>query len=118
MYFALTSLSTVGFGDFYPLTNFERLLTAFVLLIGIMLFSYVLGELRFMMKRIRIMDSEIENIEQLERFFTLLRKFNYGNQISSNLQLVIREFLFKKWTYDKNNFLQTELDNIMMNQLP
>lgn len=63
MYFALTSLSTVGFGDFYPITDFERLLTSFVLLIGIMLFSYVLSELRFMMKRIKVMDSEIENIE-------------------------------------------------------
>lgn len=59
MYFALTSLSTVGFGDYYPITDFERLLTSFVLLIGVMLFSYVLSELRFMMTRINLMYSEI-----------------------------------------------------------
>lgn len=61
MYFALTSLSTVGFGDYYPINNFERLLTSFVLLIGVMLFSYVLSELRIMMNRIKLMDGEIEN---------------------------------------------------------
>lgn len=61
MYFALTSLSTVGFGDYYPINNFERLLTSFVLLIGVMLFSYVLSELRIMMNRIKLMDGDIEN---------------------------------------------------------
>ena len=61
MYFALTSLSTVGFGDYYPITDFERLLTSFVLLIGVMLFSYVLSELRLMMNRIKMMNGEIEN---------------------------------------------------------
>ena len=79
MYFALTSLSTVGFGDFHPKTDFERLITSFMLLVGVMLFSYVLSELKFMMTRIRMLDGEIENQEQLERFFTLLRKFNYSN---------------------------------------
>ena len=61
MYFALTSLSTVGFGDYYPITDFERLLTSFMLLIGVMLFSYVLSELRNMMTRIKMMNGEIEN---------------------------------------------------------
>ena len=85
MYFALTSLSTLGFGDFYPITDFERMLTSFVLLIGVMLFSYVLSELRMMMNKIMEMYGEIENQQQLEKFFTLLRKFNYGNQISVEL---------------------------------
>lgn len=53
MYFALTSLSTIGFGDFYPITDFERLLTSFVLLIGVMLFSYVLSELHLMILHIK-----------------------------------------------------------------
>ena len=45
MYFAFTSLSTVGFGDFYPVSDTERLLGSFVLLIGVAMFSYILGEL-------------------------------------------------------------------------
>lgn len=42
MYYALTSLSTVGFGDIYPVTSSERLVCGFMLLTGVSVFSYVL----------------------------------------------------------------------------
>ncbi|NQZ18997.1 MAG: hypothetical protein HRT44_07065, partial [Bdellovibrionales bacterium] len=29
MYWAFTTLSTVGFGDYYPVSNYERFLGAF-----------------------------------------------------------------------------------------
>lgn len=40
MYFAFTTLSTVGFGDYYPVSDTERLTGAFVLLFGVATFSY------------------------------------------------------------------------------
>lgn len=46
MYYALTSLSTTGFGDLYPKNDFERLVCSFMLLGGVTIFSYVLSELR------------------------------------------------------------------------
>ena len=42
-YFAFTSLSTVGFGDLHPRSDCERLITAFILLFGVAIFSYVMG---------------------------------------------------------------------------
>ena len=45
MYFAFTTLSTVGFGDYYPVSNTERLVGAFGMLFGVALFSYCAGEL-------------------------------------------------------------------------
>ena len=81
MYYALTSLSTIGFGDMHPITDFERLLCSAMLLNGVLLMSYVLSELRFMMKRILDIDGEIENEDNLDSFFVLLKKFNYGQMI-------------------------------------
>ena len=43
VYFAFTTLSTVGFGDYHPRSNAERLLCAFILLIGVAIFSYIMG---------------------------------------------------------------------------
>ena len=43
MYFAFTTLSTVGFGDFNPKSDTGRLLCAFILLFGVSIFSYILG---------------------------------------------------------------------------
>ena len=40
IYFTLTSLSTVGFGDFFPKTDWERLASTIMLLVGVATFSY------------------------------------------------------------------------------
>jgi len=42
-YFAFTSLSTVGFGDYVPRSNLERAVGAFMLLSGVAIFSYIMG---------------------------------------------------------------------------
>ena len=43
MYFAFTSLSTVGFGDFAPRSDLERVIGAFVLLFGVAIFSLIMA---------------------------------------------------------------------------
>ena len=43
LYFSFTSLSTVGFGDYHPTNDIERLIGAFILLFGVAIFSIVMG---------------------------------------------------------------------------
>ena len=47
-YFAFTSLSTVGLGDFHPLSNCERLIGAFMLLFGVTITSLIIENLMSM----------------------------------------------------------------------
>ena len=42
-YFLFTSLSTVGFGDYYPISNPERILCTIILLFGVAIFSYIMS---------------------------------------------------------------------------
>jgi hypothetical protein len=42
-YYAFTTLTTVGFGDFNPKSNMERLFIAAFMLFGVACFSYILG---------------------------------------------------------------------------
>ena len=44
IYFSFTSLTTVGFGDFAPRADHERLVGAFMLLFGVLIFSYIMGK--------------------------------------------------------------------------
>ena len=55
VYFAFTSLSTVGFGDFCPRSDLERALGSIMLLFGVSIFSMAMG--RF-----------IEMVEQIKQF--------------------------------------------------
>ena len=41
VYFAFTSLTTVGFGDFVPRNDIERTFTTFVVFFSIIIFSYI-----------------------------------------------------------------------------
>ena len=43
MYFAYTTLSTVGFGDFHPKSDWERLFGIVILLLGVAIFGLILG---------------------------------------------------------------------------
>jgi hypothetical protein len=42
-YFAITTLSTVGFGDYAPRSDYERGIGTFILISGVMMFSYLMG---------------------------------------------------------------------------
>ena len=42
-YWALTTLSTVGYGDYYPISNTERIFAIVVMLGGVAFFSYIMG---------------------------------------------------------------------------
>lgn len=43
MYYSFTSLTTVGFGDFNPRGDFERIYIAFGLLFGVAINSFIMG---------------------------------------------------------------------------
>ena len=42
-YYALTTLSTVGYGDFFPVTTYERVFSIIIMLGGVAFFSYIMG---------------------------------------------------------------------------
>jgi hypothetical protein len=52
-YFSFTTLSTVGFGDYHPKTSLERLIMAAIMVFGVSLFSYTLGEIVTMMEDLK-----------------------------------------------------------------
>ena len=85
MYFTFTTLSTVGFGDYYPKNDTERFVGAFVLLGGVAVFSYIMGELLIMIDNIRNIENEVDIAEELEKFFGLLAYFNNGTKFSTTL---------------------------------
>ena len=42
-YYTLTTLATVGYGDFYPISDMERILALILMLCGVAFFSYIMG---------------------------------------------------------------------------
>lgn len=86
MYFAFTTLSTIGFGDYYPETNFERLICVAIMLIGVLTFSYIMSIFIEIINIFLELDKEYEESEQLFTFFSVFRFFNNGKKLQPELQ--------------------------------
>ena len=59
-YFSFTTLSTVGFGDFEPRSNSERLYMCPGMLLGVAIFSSILGKFIEMFDKIKESNKEFE----------------------------------------------------------
>lgn len=59
-YYAFTSLSTVGFGDYCPRSSNERIFVSISLFIGVSLFSYILRGFINMLDKMNNFNSDFE----------------------------------------------------------
>ena len=75
-YFGFTTLSTIGLGDFYPVSDHERFVAAFLMLFGVLIQSFIMEKLAKMLINAQKKDQEIESIEELNKFFNVLMMFN------------------------------------------
>lgn len=73
IYYSQTTLSTVGFGDYYPKSSFERLLTSVVLISGVACFSLIMENFFQLMDSIQSLNAPIEDLEKLNLFYGVMR---------------------------------------------
>lgn len=118
IYFSFTSLSTVGFGDYTPKTDSERLLCAMVLLFGNMIFSLVMEQFLGILNEVKELENDLDEGDQLSKFFGLIQRFNKGKLIPITLQTEIQEYFDYRWENDKNAAINDEVEVALLTQLP
>ena len=82
VYFSMTSLSTVGFGDFSPRSDGERIVCAVALLFGVAIFSYIMGNLITILEHNLLCHQGLDDGDNLSKFFGCLRRFNNNKCIN------------------------------------
>ena len=75
-YFAFTSLSTVGFGDFHPRSNAERLFCALIILFGVAIFSMIMGDFIDILHAFQSLNETLDDGDNLMKFFGTIKSFN------------------------------------------
>lgn len=117
-YFSFTSLSTVGFGDYNPKSNVERLIIAFFLLFGVAIFSYIMGRFIEILQQLQDLNADLDQGEELNQFLSVLVKFNLGNEIDKTMKKRIETFFDFKWQIDKNFAFHLQDYSNIVSQLP
>lgn len=119
-YFSFTSLSTVGFGDLFPIANHERLVGAFILLFGVAIFSFVMQTFTQILNEFQNfhMDIEEEEADSLSMFLHSLNRMNGNIAINEEFRHKIEHFFDYRWKHDRNSSLAMTEDQELFEQLP
>lgn len=91
-YFAFTTLSTIGYGDLHPKTDAERLAAAVIMLVGVVVFSFIMEAFTRIVLTLKAAYRENGDPGELVKWFKVLKRFNSDKPIDSDLRNEIDEF--------------------------
>ena len=74
-YFSLTTLSTIGYGDYSPLSTDERLISILILLLGVMMFSFIMSQFIEILMNYQSL-WQVGSHRDLSKWISLLSRFN------------------------------------------
>ena len=116
-YFGLTTLSTIGYGDYSAKSAQEKFVLGFVLLFGVSVFSYIMGNLIEILATFNSLE-EVHDNRDLTKWIALLSKLSGGKKFKKSLVLKIEEHFEFYWANNPlNAFKDCEHQNIVA-QLP
>ena len=94
-YFILTTLSTVGYGDFYPVSILEKIVGSLIMFCGLTFFSILMNEFVGIILELKG-DNQTDEERKLNKWMLLLRRFhNGGKALSKDL----RDDIMKNFMY-------------------
>ena len=118
LYFSFTTLSTVGFGDYTPRSNVERAIGSFILISGVAMFSFLMGNFIEILGTWDDLKADFDDGDTLARFFGTLRHFNEDDDIEFTIKRDIEAFFDYYWSNNTNQAFSEEQDIYLFNKLP
>jgi CRP-like cAMP-binding protein len=104
-YWAITTLSTVGYGDITPNTDAEMGYACFAELLGSMIFGIMIGSLSTMLMSGKALEEKIDNqLAELQEFMT---SKNIPSKLRSKVRRYMELYYEKKSSYDEKAVLNS-----------
>jgi len=117
-YFAFTTLSTVGLGDFHPKQNSERILCSFIMLFGVMFTSLLMDSFSKMLTELKTFNKDFDDSERFYLFLGTFTKLNGDKPLPKDLVSSMEAYFQFRWKYDRNLAVSTQMDRELLDQLP
>lgn len=95
-YYGLTTLSTIGYGDFSPVSIKEKMIVAIILMFAVAIFSIIMGNFINILMNKKNIESNSEH-KDLSKWVSLLTKFNDQKPLSRELISKIEDYFDYFW---------------------
>ncbi|XP_028518006.1 potassium voltage-gated channel subfamily H member 6 isoform X2 [Exaiptasia diaphana] len=103
LYFTMTSLSSVGFGNVSPNTNAEKLFSICVMIVGALMYASIFGNMTAIIQRLYSQTS------RHHRNLRIVRDFIQFYKIPPHLRDDLEEYFRHEWSYTKGVDIDTVL---------
>lgn len=104
LYWVVTTLTTVGYGDITPHTNSQMVFTIFVQIMGVGFYGFIIGKVASILSKKD--PSKAKYLENMDKLTALSRM----RKLPKNLQKKLRDYydyvLIKRMGYDESEFLK------------
>jgi hypothetical protein len=118
VYFLMTSLTTVGLGDYHPVQNIEYVAGAMMLLFGVLIFSNFMNIFMDLIFRYKVHVSDFDEGEMLVKFIGTLKRFNNNEDINSSTRHWLETYFDYRWNNYKNKAFKEPEDIAIFDELP
>ncbi|EAR84197.2 cyclic nucleotide-binding domain protein (macronuclear) [Tetrahymena thermophila SB210] len=109
-YFNTVTMVTVGYGDIYPVNNYERILSIGTILVACCIFAYIVNSIG------NIFQDFFRHAQIVKENFYTINNYMEKKNISSQLRNNIKEYLSYYWDEERGNL--TEKEQKIICQLP
>ncbi|KAL4480549.1 hypothetical protein ABPG72_022304 [Tetrahymena utriculariae] len=109
-YYNTVTMVTVGYGDIYPVNNYERLLSIGTILVACCIFAYIVNSIG------NIFQDFFRHAQIVKENFYTINNYMEKKNISSQLRSNIKEYLSYYWDEERGNL--TEKEQKIIRQLP
>jgi len=95
-YFGLTTLSTIGYGDYSAKSSQEKFILGFIMMFGVTVFSYIMGNLIEILAAFSSLELAHDH-RDLTKWIALLSKLSGGKKLKKSLVTKIEEHFEFYW---------------------
>lgn len=94
LYWTVTTLTTVGYGDITPDSNLGRIYTMFIMLVGVGMYGFVIGNISSVMSRAKA--AQISQREKVVNLAHFLQQYQIPKDLQSDIFSFYQHYLFER----------------------
>jgi len=79
-------LSTVGYGDYYPISDLEMIIAVICMMIGVGVFSVVMNQVGQIIEKYQVQMGDPDRRKELDHWILCLQRFNDRSPLAKSLQ--------------------------------
>ncbi|MEO6048302.1 MAG: cyclic nucleotide-binding domain-containing protein [Candidatus Kapaibacterium sp.] len=105
IYWCVTTLTTVGYGDVTPANNWQRMYAMIVMIIGVGVYGYVIGNIASLLANID--PARTKYMETMERLTAFMRYRHIPHDLQNRIRDYYNYLWEKRLGYDESEILDT-----------